>query len=402
MRYVIIIPDGGADYPLDDLDGKTALEAASIPNTDKLAATGRLGTAVTTPKGMPCGSDTCSMCLLGYDPARYHTGRAPLEAAALGIELAPTDWIFRVNLVTVIDGLMQDHSGGAIRSDEGRQLLETIEQAADFPGATFHPGVSYRNILVDRSGERDWSRLITTPPHDIPGEPISRHLPSGAPDADLLVSMIETSEQRFAEHDVNLTRREMGETPATHVWPWGQGIKPDMPAFSEVYGRRGAMITAVDLLAGIASLIGWERLDVPGQTSYHDTDYAAAGKHAIKAIDDYDLVCVHIEAPDEASHAGDAATKVAALEAIDRHVVGPIHEALVQRGEDWRILIMPDHFTRVETRKHDPTPVPFLIAGHKMNGVVERVYTEAAANEADLKIAHGHELMEFFLDSGVR
>lgn len=402
MRYVIIIPDGGADYPLDDLEGKTAFEAARIPNLDKLAATGRLGTAVTTPQGMPCGSDTCSMCLLGYDPARYHTGRAPLEAAALGIELSAIDWIFRVNLVTVIDGLMQDHSAGAISSDEGQRLLDAIEHATEIPGFTFHPGVSYRNILVDRSGERDWSKLVTVPPHDVPGEPISKHLPRGAPDADLLVSMIETSEQLFAEHDVNLTRQEMSEAPATHVWPWGQGIRPNMPAFSEVYGRRGAMITAVDLLAGIASLIGWDRLDVPGQTSYHDTDYAAAGNHAINALDDYDVVCVHIEAPDEASHAGDAPTKVAAIEAIDQHVVGPIHQALEARDEPWRMLIMPDHYTRVATRKHDPTPVPFLIAGHKMNGVVKRVYTEDAANNADLKIAHGHELMEFFLDSGMR
>ncbi|MEQ9459608.1 MAG: cofactor-independent phosphoglycerate mutase [Phycisphaeraceae bacterium] len=402
MRYVIIIPDGGADYPLEDLDGKTALEAANIPNTDRLAATGRLGTAVTTPDGMPCGSDTCSMSLLGYSPKKYHTGRAPLEAAALGIELAPTDWIFRVNLVTVIDGLMQDHSAGAIRSDEGRQLLDTIAQVAELPGVTFHPGVSYRNIMVDRSNQRDWSKLKTTPPHDIPGEPIDKHLPKGSPHASDLLDLIAASAIAFADHDVNLTRQEMGEAPATHVWPWGQGIKPDMPAFADLYRRKGAMITAVDLLAGIAQLIGWDRLDVPGQTSYHDNDYAAAGQHAIKALDQYEVVCVHIEAPDEASHAGDAATKVAALEAIDQHVVGPIHNALQQRDEPWRILIMPDHYTRVETRKHDPTPVPFLIAGHKMQGVVPRAYTEETANNADLKITHGHELMEFFLDSGLR
>ncbi|WP_428386607.1 cofactor-independent phosphoglycerate mutase [Mucisphaera sp.] len=402
MRYVIIIPDGAADMPLEDLDGKTPFEAAAIPNMDRLAASGRLGTAVTTPSGMPCGSDTCSMCLLGYDPAKYHTGRAPLEAAALGIALSDTDWIFRVNLVTVVEGLMQDHSAGAIRSDEGRQLLEAIEAAAAIEGMTFHPGVSYRNIMVDRSGSRDWSKLVTVPPHDVPGEPIRKHLPKGAKDAELLQDLIATSEIVFAEHDVNLTRQEMGEAAATHVWPWGQGLKPQLPPFSEVYGRRGAMITAVDLLAGISELIGWDRLDVPGQTSYHDNDYEAAGRHGIAALNDYDVVCVHIEAPDEASHAGDAATKVAAIEAIDKHVVGPIHESLEARGENWRMLIMPDHYTSVETRKHDPTPVPFLIAGHKMNGIVERPFTEEAANGADLKIAHGHELMEFFLDSGMR
>jgi len=400
MKYVLIIPDGAADYPLQTLEGKTPFEAANTPRLDAIAQHGRQGTVVTTPEGMPCGSDVCSMCLLGYDPLRYHTGRAPLEAAALGIPLGPEDWIFRVNLVTVIDALMQDHSAGHISSTEGRKLLEEFAPRCELEGAELFPGVSYRNIMVDRSG-RDWSELVTVAPHDIPGEPIRKHLPVGGEHAALLQQMIAESEVFLAEHEINRTRQEMNELPATHLWPWGQGTRPSMPAFSERFGLRGAMITAVDLLAGIASFIGFDRLDVPGQTSYHDNDYDATGRYAIEALEAYDFVCVHVEAPDEASHAADAMTKVAAIEAIDEKVIGPITDALEKRGEGYRLLVMPDHYTRVENRKHDPTPVPFVMAGHKVRSVLQRPFTEASANESDLHIRHGHELMEYFLRSGL-
>lgn len=415
MKYLIIIPDGAADFPLDVLEGKTPFEAAHTPHLDAIATAGRQGTVATTPRGMPCGSDVCSMSLLGYDPLKYHTGRAPLEAAALGIPLGPEDWIFRVNLVTVIDGLMQDHSAGHISDTEGRQLLEDFAPQCDLPGAELFPGVSYRNIMVDRprkdgptSGGRDWSELVTVAPHDIPGEPIRKHLPVGGEHAALLQQMIADSEVFLAEHEINRTRREMGELPATHLWPWGQGTRPQMPSFHSRFGLRGAMITAVDLLAGIGSFIGFDRLDVPGQSSYHDNDYDATGQHAIAAIDHYDLLCVHVEAPDEAAHAADARTKVAAIEAIDEKVIGPIHQALEQRAEagpsgggHYRLLILPDHYTSVDSRKHDPTPVPFVMAGHKVRSVLQRPFTEANANESDLHITHGHELMEYFLRSGL-
>ena len=400
MKYVIIIPDGAADFPIDDLGGKTPLRAADTPHIDRLALVGRLGTAATTPKGMPCGSDVCTMSLLGYDPLKYHSGRAALEAAALGIELNDTDWVFRVNFVTVIDGKMQDHSAGHISDEEARRLLTDFASRVELPGAALYPGVSYRNIMVDSSG-RDWSELVTVPPHDIPGEPILRHLPVGGEHADLLHTFMDRSAELFATHEINLTRQEMGELPATHLWPWGQGRKPSMPSFQSRFKLRGAMITAVDLLAGISHFIGWDRLDVPGQTSYHDNDYAATGKHAIAAIDDYDLLCVHVEAPDEASHAADAPTKVAAIEAIDKHVVGPVHDALQKRGEDWRILLLPDHYTRVDNRKHDPTPFPFLMAGKNVRSVREVPFSEENADSSDLHIDYGHELMEYFLHSGL-
>jgi 2,3-bisphosphoglycerate-independent phosphoglycerate mutase len=411
MKYVLIIPDGAADRPLAELDDRTPFEAAETPNLDALAVEGRQGTVATTPAGMPCGSDVCTMSLLGYDPRRYHTGRAPLEAAALGIDMAPADWVFRVNLVTVIDGKMQDHSAGHISSTESRRLLEEFARQIPLEGVTLFPGVSYRNIMVDRArgeaSDRDWEGLASVPPHDIPGQPIRKHLPIGGDHAKLLQQFIAESEVFLADHEINQTRAEMGELPATHFWPWGQGRRPNMPAFSEKYGRggfraRGAMITAVDLLAGISAFIGFDRLDVPGQTSYHDNDYAATGEHAIAALNDYDLVVAHVEAPDEAAHAADPATKVAAVSAIDEHVVGPLHRALQDRGEDWRMLVLPDHYTLVDTRKHDPTPVPFLMAGHKVRSVLKRTFSEQHAEASDLHIRHGHELMEYFLRSGIK
>ncbi|MBI1336169.1 MAG: cofactor-independent phosphoglycerate mutase [Phycisphaera sp.] len=407
MKYVIVIPDGAADHPLDELEGQSPFEAARKPSIDRISTEGRQGTVATTPQGMPCGSDVCSLCLLGYDPTHYHKGRAPLEAAALGIELHETDWVFRVNLVTVIDGLMQDHSAGHISSDEGEQLLRSLAKQLDLPGMTLYPGVSYRNIMVDASAHlrnaepRDWSELVTTPPHDIPGEPIRKHLPKGGPYAQLLHDMIAQSQVILQDHEINQARTEAGVMPATHVWPWGQGRKPVMETFESRFGLRGAMITAVDLLAGIAQFIGFDRLDVPGQTSYHDNDYAATGKHAIAALDKYDLVCVHVEAPDEASHAGDAKTKVAAIEAIDQHVVGPLLSALEQHSPDWRMLVMPDHYTSVSTRKHDATPVPFAMAGKRIHSVLKRPFNERNASLSDLHIAFGHELMEYFLFSGL-
>ena len=407
MKYVIIIPDGAADHPLDELEGKTPFEAATKPHTDRLSTDGRQGTVATTPHGFSCGSDVCTMSLLGYDPARYHTGRAPLEAAALGIELADTDWVFRVNVVTVIDGLMQDHSAGHISSEEGQLLINNFAARVNLPAMTLYPGVSYRNIMVDASNSgtgkgRDWSKLTTTPPHDILGLPIRKHMPRGGHHVALLEQIITESEAVFTNHEVNQTRHELGEPPATHLWPWGQGRKPQMPSFESRFGLRGAMITAVDLLAGLARFIGWDRLNVPGQSSYHDdTDYTAAGRHAIDAIDRYDLVCVHIESPDEASHTADVGTKVQAIEAIDRHVVGPIHESLLARGEDYRFLILPDHYTSVASRLHDPTPVPFVIYGKHINGVLMRPFSELNAGQSDLHIQNGHELMEYFLFGGL-
>jgi 2,3-bisphosphoglycerate-independent phosphoglycerate mutase len=414
VKYVIIIPDGAADLPIEQLGDHTPFEAAYLPHLARLAAYGRVGAACTTPEGFEAGSDVCSMSLLGYSPKRYHTGRAPLEAAALGLRPGPSDWIFRLNLVTTGDegtdqaGLMLDHSAGAITNSEARAIVAGLVEhwQADCPdvvgGMSVTPGVSYRNILIDGSG-RSYGDVRTMPPHAIPGEPWNRHLPSGGAGSEVLRRLMASSVSFLRDHEVNIARREQGLRPATMAWLWGQGTKPEVPLFRDRFGLRGAMITSVDLLAGIAAYIGWDRLDVAGLTSYHDTDYAAQGRETIRAINAYDLVCCHVEAPDEASHQADWRTKVASLESIDREIIGPVIAHLEESyGESgWRVLIMPDHYTLCSTRKHDATPVPCLIAGTLVHSAVQRPFTEEAADESDLQIDPGHDLMEYFLRGGL-
>jgi len=432
LKYIIVIPDGGADLPLDQLGGKTAFEAAHTPNLDALASRGRMGVAKTTPSGFEAGSDVCSMSLLGYDPAKYHTGRAPLEAASLGLRPGPRDCIFRLNLVTTgasvtgpysgaDDALMIDHSSGAITDAEARALIASLVEhwKSVVPSAaqsmTLTPGVSYRNILIDSSG-RSYTDVVTTPPHAVPGESWRVHLPKGrlsesrsggaetggAAAAKILCDLMLASRDVFRDHAVNTARIAAGKRPATMAWIWGQGVKPSLPAFQQRFGIRGSMITAVDLLSGIAAYMGWDRLDVPGVTSYHDTDYAAQGRGAVEAITtkDYDIVCCHVEAPDEASHQADWKTKVAAIESIDRHVIAPIASCmwkLDSGGQGCRVLVMPDHYTLVSTRKHDATPVPFLISGTGIAPNGAQAFDETNAASTRLVVEHGHDLMSQFL-----
>ncbi|MBX9737043.1 MAG: 2,3-bisphosphoglycerate-independent phosphoglycerate mutase, partial [Phycisphaerales bacterium] len=402
MKYAIIIADGAGDLPLPELGGRTPLQAARTPHMDAVARAGRLLTAKTTPPGFGAGSDVCTMDLLGYDPRVYHTGRAPLEAAAVNMAVGDQDWIFRVNLVTVSadkaagggGGKMLDHSAGAISDAEAQTLFadllthwRTVEPALASKLNLKH-GVSYRSSMTDGSG-RTYVNVQTTPPHEVPGEEWGVHLPkskltgSGAAAASgtaggatsatadtaraeeaaaALRALIESSASILQSHPINLARVRAGKRPGNLAWIWGQGTKPAMPNFQQRFGVRGGMITAVDLLAGIARLIGWERLDVPGVTSYHDTDYAAQGEHTVRGLDRLDLICCHVESPDESSHQGDWKTKVAAIEAIDEHVVRPVL-AKLQQFDRWRVMILPDHYTLVSTRKHDTTPVPVLIAG---------------------------------------
>lgn len=400
MKYVMVIADGAADHPLEQLGGRTPLEAARKPHTDALARSGVCGTAATTPRSFSAGSDICCLSLLGYDPGKYHRGRSPLEAAALGIQLEPTDWVHRCNLVTIENGVMLDHSAGHIPSEDSRLLLNDFAASIDIPELEFHPGVSYRNLLADRGG-RSYADVSTTPPHDIPGEIAADHLPAGGPNARLLCDLFAASGKLFATHGVNRRRANAGMRPATHVWLWGSGQKPRMPTFADLHGLRGGIITAVDLLAGIGALIGFERIRVPGITGYHDTDYAAKGRHAIEALDNLDVVVVHVEAPDEASHQGDAATKVASIEAIDSHVVGPLLEHLRARRNKsgWRMLYLPDHYTCVASRKHDPTPIPFAMTGRGLLPDQAQAFTERQATATGLRLTRGHELMPRFLQN---
>ncbi len=399
MKYAIIIPDGAADEPLVELGGKTPLEAAHTPHMDWIAQNGRQGTVRTVPDGFESGSDVATMSLLGYDPAKYHTGRAPLEAAAQHIPLSPTDWVFRCNLVTVIDGIMRDHSAGGIGDAEAQVLIKELARAVDLPGFEFHTGVSYRNLLVYRGDEP--FDITTRPPHEIPDEPIAKHLPKG-PGSGILRDLMTRSADRFADHDINRTRVATGHNPATQVWLWGQGHAPAMPTFAERFGiQRGCMITGVDLLRGLAALLGWDIREVEGMTSFHDTNYAGQGQATAAALDRYDLVMSHIEAPDEASHQADWKTKVAAIEHIDRFIVGPVLEKM-RPMESWRIMVLPDHPTNIATRRHGHAPTCFAMAGTRVRGLRNTPYTEANARASDLHIERGHELMEYFLSGGAR
>ncbi|MEO1583135.1 MAG: 2,3-bisphosphoglycerate-independent phosphoglycerate mutase [Planctomycetota bacterium] len=395
MKYAIIIPDGAADVPITELGGKTPLDAAETPNLDRLASAGRLGVAATTPEGMLTGSDICSMSLLGYDPALYHTGRAPIEAAGAGLRGSATDTVCRVNLVTVTDGVMIDHSAGNMGEEDAAELFQAIVAAWRMSGIDptieLHPGVGYRASLIDRS-HRQYGDASTHAPHDIPGLPVADHLPTGSPAAAFLSDLMSIAGPALRDHPINAKRRASGLREATGIWIWGEGTFPTLPSFESRHGLRGAMTTAVDLLSGLARVIGWDVLDVPGATGGHDNDYEAQGHASVSAIERSDVVCCHVESPDEAAHQGDWRTKVAAIEAIDRHCVGPIAARLADEPE-WRLLVMPDHYTLCSTRKHDPTPPPYLIVGTGIAADRSTAFRESDAAHAHAPVRAGHEIV---------
>jgi 2,3-bisphosphoglycerate-independent phosphoglycerate mutase len=396
MKYALILPDGAADEPLAELGGKTPLGAARLPNMDWIASTGRSGMVRTVPAGFTPGSDVATLSVVGYDPRQFYTGRAPLEAVAQRISIGPDDLVFRCNLVTLADGKMEDFSAGHISQPEAEQLIAELQAALGSEQFQFHKGVSYRHLMVAKGGA--WMKVECTPPHDIPGEPVSGYLPTGK-GSDVLRGLMEKSQKLLEGHEVNNVRRDLGESPATSIWLWGQGPAARLPNFKERYGVRGAAITAVDLIRGIALSVGWRLIEVPGATGYIDTDYKAKGEHAVAALDDVDLIAVHIEAPDEAGHNGDAKAKVRALEEIDKYIVGPVLEKL-KSFPAWRILVQPDHPTPCAKRTHSAEPPPFCMAG---TGVVPdhaTCFTEAEAKEKGQPVDPGHELMEYFLKSG--
>ena len=403
MKYAIIIPDGAADEPQESLGGKTPLEAAHTPAMDALVAAGVIARACHTPKVLPAGSEVGNMSLLGYDPLKNFTGRAPIEAAAQGIELGAEDWAVRCNLVTVEDQVMRDFTADHISTEEATKLLATMQEyvTADTELSQvlhFVPGVSYRNLMIWRgvSLAAPFSmETRATPPHDLTDKSITEDFPRG-PGSDVLVSLMEKSVELFKDHPVNVVRQGYGKLPATNVWLWGLGRAPTLERFDRAYGVHGAMITAVDLLRGLATLVGWKRIEVEGATGYTDTDYAAKGRAAIEALNDVDLICVHIEAPDEASHEGDVQGKVKAIEEIDRHVVAPLVEALKARG-DYRVMISPDHPTFVRTKTHTHGDVPVAMSG---TGIVPdqfASYGDGNAAKSSLAFDEGWRAMEWFI-----
>jgi len=356
MKLVVLLGDGMADLPLAALQGKTPLQAANKPNMDLLAKQGRCGLAQTVPEGFPPGSDVANLCVMGYAPDKHYSGRAPLEAAAINVALGKADIAFRCNFVTIVDGIMMDYSAGHITTKEGRELIEALQPL--MLGRRLYAGVSYRNLLVLKAG----AKAVCTPPHDISDQPVAEHLPRG-PDSELLIKLMEAARPVLARHPVNEKRISEGKRPANAIWLWGQGPAPVMPSFAEKYGLRGAMISAVDLLKGIGRYAGLEVIDVAGATGTIDTNYDGKVQATLEALQRCDFVYLHIEAPDEAGHEGNTGLKVRAIELFDELVVGPVVEGLEKSGQDWRVLLLPDHATPISIKTHSRDPVPFTIMG---------------------------------------
>ncbi len=391
MKYVILVGDGMGDYPLPELGGKTPLEAAVTPHLDALARRGELGCARTVPPGKEPGSDIANLAIMGYDPVRYHTGRAPLEAAALGVELEPDEVAFRCNLVTLLRHadsrlFMEDYSAGHITSAEAKELIAALEDALGRNGRHFFPGVSYRHLLVWREGDAAWR---TYPPHDWTGQEVG-HLMSE--DAQPLWDLVRASWPVLQDQSVNRSRMAANQKPATSIWLWGQGRSPQMPTLQERFGLSGAVISAVDLIRGIGKCAGLTSILVPGATGFLDTNYAGKVAAALNALKEMDLVFVHVEAPDEAGHSGELPLKMQAIEDFDAKVVGPLVAGLEMLG-DFRLLALCDHFTPLALRTHTSEPVPFILYDSRTPNDLPRPYTEAAAQATGLLLEQGADLL---------
>jgi len=401
MKYIVIIGDGMADYPLVQLGNKTPLQAAQKPAMDELAGRGILGRARTIPEGMPPGSDTANLSVMGYDPLRYHSGRSPFEAASIGVEMKPDDISFRCNLVTLSSGepyadkTLLDYSAGEITSPEARLLIDLINDQNRGSGVLFYPGLSYRHLMIWPAGPWNW-RL--TPPHDIIGRQIKPYLPHG-PHAEFILKMMERSLMVLEDHPVNRARVSRGLKPANSIWIWGEGRRPHLPGFYEKYGLRGAVISAVDLVKGIGIYAGLELIEVEGATDNINTNYSGDAEAALAALRrGLDFIYLHIEAPDECSHHFEIDNKVKAIEFIDRLIVKALVDGMNQMGEEYKILIMPDHYTPLSLRTHTAEPVPFLIYDSRVDRCNSgQTYDEVNADASDLYIDHGHALMDYFL-----
>ena len=395
MKYVVIVPDGAADYPCEELEGKTPLEVAETPNMDYLAKEGLIGRVRTIPRGFSPSSDVANLSLLGYEPEKYYTGRGPLEAANLGIELSSKDVAFRCNLITEVDGILSDYSAGHISNREAHILIDILNENLGSSQIKFFPGVSYRNLMVFKDGfELNLQKLKTFPPHDIMGSSINKFLPKGE-NSQYITELIQKSREILSNQEINTVRVDLGENPANMIWLWGQGVKPQMPAFKEKFGKEGAIISAVDLIKGIGKIIGFKVIDVEGATGFYDTNYQGKAKSALKALEEVDLVYIHIEATDEAGHNQDLRMKITCLERIDKLVVGTILEKLSL--DEMRILIAPDHFTPISLRTHSPEPVPFLVAGKNIPHSRVGSFCEREAQESSLFFEDAPRLIDYLI-----
>ena len=401
MKYLVVVPDGAGDEPVGILEGKTPLEVAEMPFINGLAAKGEVGMVRTVPPGIAPGSDAANLSVMGYDPSVYLTGRSPLEAASIGIEMSDTDVAFRTNIITLEgegdyeDLIIKDHSAGDITTEEAAELIKAVNEAFANETMEFHTGVSYRHCLIVHNGETEYE---FTPPHDVLDKRVGDYLPKG-PYAQPIIDMMKASYEILNHHPVNVARRENGLRPANTLWIWGQGKKPQLSPFYDKYGLTGTAISAVDLIKGIAICAGLKSVDVEGATGTLHTNFEGKAEAAIREFrDGKDFVYVHLEGPDECAHQGDMEGKITCLGDIDQKIVKPIVEALRADGEDFKVLIVPDHRTPLCIRTHSSTPVPYVIydSRDEKEADEERKFNETSGQKGKY-FDDGYALADYFL-----
>lgn len=401
MKYIVVLGDGMADYPVDELGGKTPLECAQKPNIDYLASHGEVGLVKNVPENLAPGSDVANLAAMGYDPQKYYSGRSPLEAVSVGVDMKDTDIIFRCNLVTVTDEekyenkKIIDHSADEITTEEARELIESVNKAFANDKFTFYPGVSYRHIMVWDKGPYDFT---LTPPHDILERKVADYMPKGE-GSEYIYDMMVKSYDILNNHPVNTAREKRGLKKANSIWIWGEGKKPLLSDFKEKYGLKGAVISAVDLIKGIGMCAGLDVIEVEGATGNVNTNFDGKAEACLKALDDgCDYVYIHMEAPDECGHRHEIENKVKSIELIDKKVVGRIRKALDENGTDYRMLVLPDHPTPLCLRTHTRDAVPYIIYDSTKDVSGVKTYTEETAKESGIVINEGYKLITRFIN----
>ncbi len=409
LKFIVVVGDGMADEPLEELGGKTPLEAACTPNMDFYASQGLVGLLRTIPEGMPPGSDIANMSLMGCSPREYYTGRAPLEAASMGLKMEPGDMAFRCNLVTLGEGnlgsVMVDHSGGSISTEAAGEYIRVLNESLSGPGLRFHLGVSYRHVLLLKGTDGEFDRLETTPPHDILGQEISSHLPKGK-GREKLIGLMEQGQRVLMQSVERVAQTGLGAR-ANSIWFWGQGPVPRLPVFAERFGVQGATVCAVDLMKGMGTCMGLKTIEVPGATGDLDTDYQGKAVAALETVEDVDFVFLHVEAPDEAGHQGNLEEKVKAIERVDGEVLGILRKGLEEQKVPYRLLVLPDHPTPIRTRTHSDAPVPFILYASSSgdsfgqlaaSSCAPSCFHEAEAARSGIIIEEGHKILEIMFD----
>lgn len=398
MKYIVMLGDGMADYPVEALGGKTPLEVAKKPNIDRLAKQGELGMVKTVPDGMKPGSDVANLAAMGYNPVSCYTGRSPLEAVSIGIQMSDTDVAFRCNLVTLsdepdyADKTMMDYSSGEITTAEATELIRAVDEQFRTDELVFYPGISYRHCMIWHDGPVG---LDLTPPHDISDRKVTEYLPQNP----VILDLMRRSYEILKDHPVNQERRRRGLNPANSIWLWGEGTRPAVSGFEATYGVKGSVISAVDLIKGIGICAGMKVIEVEGATGNIDTNFKGKGEAALQTLlEGQDLVYIHVEAPDECGHHGDLEGKIQAIEQIDEQIVGPLLAGLEKAGEDYAILVMPDHPTPIAIKTHVSDPIPYLIyRSTKAAGPGADTYTENTAKASGVYVERGYELMKRLL-----